>query len=115
MASLGPGGNRRGEGEGGGGRESGICALCGRDFGAPEALTAHHLLPREHGGGPEHVARLCSACHRQVHATWSNAQLAAGLATVRALRAAPELAPFLAFVRRQPPGRRIAVRTRKSR
>jgi hypothetical protein len=41
-----------------------------------------------------------------VHATYTNATLAAQYPTIERLRAAPELRPFLAWVRKQPPSRR---------
>jgi hypothetical protein len=41
-----------------------------------------------------------------VHATFTNATLAAFYATMDQLRAAPELGPFLRWVRKQPPSRR---------
>jgi hypothetical protein len=41
-----------------------------------------------------------------VHATYTNATLAALYPTIDRLRQAPELAPFLRWVRKQPPSRR---------
>jgi hypothetical protein len=90
------------------------CALCGRPF-APGRLTRHHCLPREKGGTSEDVEMICSQCHGMVHATYTNSTLAARLSTIEELRAAPELAPFLKWVRKQPPTRRTrnAPRRRK--
>ena len=94
------------------------CALCGR---SNLPLTKHHLVPRAtHGRARvrrEHAERdlkretapLCRPCHRTVHATLSEAELAADYHTVEALRAHPALARFAAFAARQPPGRRVAV------
>jgi hypothetical protein len=41
-----------------------------------------------------------------VHATYTNATLAEQYPTLDQLRAAPELLPFLRWVRKQPPSRR---------
>jgi 5-methylcytosine-specific restriction protein A len=81
------------------------CALCGRPF--PRAqLTQHHCLPRQKGGTQEDVELICGQCHGMVHATDTNGTLAALYPTIKQLRQAPELAPFLRWVRKQPPGRR---------
>ena len=81
------------------------CGLCGRAF-APGQLTKHHCLPRQKGGTQEDVELLCGMCHGMVHATYTNATLAAAYPTLAQLRQAPELAKFLRWVRRQPPSRR---------
>jgi 5-methylcytosine-specific restriction protein A len=86
------------------------CALCERDV--PQSLvTLHHLLPKEHGGQAEHRVPFCKPCHKQVHALFSNRQLATTLNTLEALRAAPELATFLAWIRRQKPDRNFRTIT----
>jgi 5-methylcytosine-specific restriction endonuclease McrA len=81
------------------------CSLCGRPF-EKSRLTKHHCLPREKGGTQEHVELLCPQCHGMVHATYTNQTLAALYPTIDRLRAAPELGPFLRWVRKQPPSRR---------
>jgi hypothetical protein len=81
------------------------CSLCGRPFGRGQ-LTKHHCLPRQKGGTKEDVALLCPQCHGMVHATYTNATLAALYPTVGQMRQAPELAKFLKWVRKQPPTRR---------
>jgi 5-methylcytosine-specific restriction endonuclease McrA len=88
--------------------------LCGRPFDRKQ-LTQHHCLPRERGGTQENVELLCSQCHGMVHATYTNRTLAAQYPTIQELRKAPELAPFLRWVRKQPPSRRTrnAPRRRK--
>lgn len=91
------------------------CSLCEREFASGRYLTEHHLLPRSKGGQKEHVAQLCGACHSTVHATFTNATLAQAYASVAALREAPELRPYLRWVRRQDPHRRIHTRRRRVR
>jgi 5-methylcytosine-specific restriction enzyme A len=81
------------------------CALCDRPF-PRAALTRHHCLPRQKGGDRDDVALICGQCHGMVHATYTNATLAATYPTIRQLRQAPELDRFLRWVRKQPPGRR---------
>jgi hypothetical protein len=90
------------------------CSLCGRPFDRKQ-LTKHHCLPRERGGTVEDVELICSQCHGMVHATYTNRTLEALYPTIDQLRQAPELQPFLRWVRKQPPSRRTrnAPRRRK--
>ena len=81
------------------------CCLCGREF-ARGRLTKHHCLPKEKGGTQEDVEMLCPQCHGMVHATYTNATLAALYPTIDQLRKAPELEKFLRWVRKQAPTRR---------
>jgi hypothetical protein len=88
------------------------CALCGRSFD-PKALTQHHCLPRSEGGTVDHVELICSQCHGMVHATFTNETLAATYPTIDRLRKAPELQPFIKWVRKQPATRRTRNAPRK--
>jgi hypothetical protein len=88
------------------------CSLCGRPFERTQ-LTQHHCKPRQKGGTQEDVELLCSQCHGMVHATYTNATLAALYPTIEQLRQAPELTPFLKWVRKQAPSRRKRNRSRR--
>jgi hypothetical protein len=88
------------------------CTLCGRAF-ERKALTKHHCLPRQKGGTEEDVELLCGQCHGMVHATYTNVTLADLYPTIRQLREAPELAPFLRWVRKQPATRRKRNKPRR--
>jgi len=88
---------------------AGDCELCGR---AGVATTEHHLTPRECGGSLLPTAALCIPCHKQIHALFTNEQLASGLNTLEALRADPDMAGFLTWIRKQPPS--ALPRIRKS-
>jgi len=77
------------------------CGLCGRGF-PHTGLTQHHCKPRSKGGTSDDVALICSQCHGMVHATYTNATLAAVYPTIEELRRAPELAAFIKWVRKQP-------------
>ena len=89
------------------------CQLCGR---AVEVLTAHHLYPKSQGRRAGRkiadlsTVRVCRACHRQIHTLFSNQELARQFDSLDALRAHPEMAKFLDWVRRQDPNKRIKVR-----
>ena len=88
------------------------CELCDREV---ERLTNHHLVPRMKGGkyGPQ--ARLCPTCHRQVHALFSEGTLAKSLNSIEALKADPQVASYLSWVRKQAGGAQFRVRRWKGR
>jgi hypothetical protein len=81
-----------------------ICPLCGRPIppGVPQSL--HHLVPRLKGGKGGPTVRLHHICHKEIHATLSEAELARSYGTPEALRAHPRLARFIAWVARLPLG-----------
>ncbi len=81
------------------------CGLCGRGFTRPE-LSRHHCLPRSKGGTNDDIELICKQCHGMVHATFTNQTLAVLYATIEDLRKAPELAPYIRWVRKQPSSRR---------
>jgi hypothetical protein len=90
-----------------------ICPLCGRPI-PPEAKSSrHHLVPRLKGGTHLGTVRLHQICHSAIHARFSETELATRLNDVEALRADPELARFIAWVRSKPPS--FHARTRKTR
>ena len=78
--------------------DSPACELCLRE---PDRFTAHHLVPRSQGGkfGPK--VQLCPTCHRQLHALFSEATLAKELQSLEQIRANPEMADYLNWVRKQ--------------
>ena len=78
------------------------CGLCGRGFPSRDWLTKHHCLPKSKGGTSDDVSMICSQCHGMVHATYTNNTLAGVYTTIEELRSAPELAPFIKWVRKQP-------------
>ncbi len=94
------------------------CVLCGRPI-PPEARSSlHHLTPRLKGGTHRGTVRLHQICHSAIHARYTESEIARHLADPDALRADPELARFVAWVRTKPddfhaPTRRTRGRTAK--
>ncbi len=86
-----------------------VCPLCDRPI-PPSQRDAHHLVPKSRGG--VQTAWLHRICHRQIHALFSEAELARDYHRVDALREHPEMARFLDWVRRKPDD--FFERTRKS-
>lgn len=81
-----------------------VCPLCGRPIPGDVRSSLHHLVPKLKGGKNGPVVRLHDICHRKIHATFTEAELARSYASVEALRAHPEIARFVAWVRGRPPG-----------
>jgi hypothetical protein len=86
------------------------CALCGR---AAPGLTRHHLVPRTlHKRACTRrnfsraelytVTLLCRPCHKQIHAVFTESELARGYASTEALAAHPKIARFVEWIARQP-------------
>src|SRR5215203_6667484 len=89
------------------------CELCHRLVPA-NLITQHHLMPREKGGKAEHRTPLCKPCHKQIHATFGNTDLARVYDSIDTLRAAPLLQPFLKWIRKQSPTRKFATSRSRS-
>jgi len=92
-----------------------ICPACERD--CPDAyMSKHHLRTKK--VDKQATEFMCRDCHHYVHALFTNKQLAdpdLGLDTVEGLMARPEYAKAVEFIRKLPPGRRVAIRQSKQR
>lgn len=87
----------------------GTCELCRRQ---EVETTEHHLTPKEKGGTFLPTAQLCIPCHKQIHALYTNDELAIRLNTISELRNDHKLASYVKWIRKQPSSR--LVRTKKS-
>lgn len=86
-----------------------VCPLCGRKI--PQSQRdAHHMVPKSKGG--RHTEYLHRICHRQIHALFTETELARQFNSVDALLAHPDIASFVAWVRTKPDD--SMERTRKS-
>lgn len=80
-----------------------ICPLCARAIPEGVAQSLHHLIPKAKGGRRSPVVLMHHICHKEIHARFSETELARRLNTVQALRGAPELQDFIAWIARRPP------------
>jgi hypothetical protein len=76
------------------------CPLCTRLI-PPAQQDKHHLIPKLKGGTETQV--LHRICHRQLHALFTEPELAQKYNTVEALLTHPEVVKFVAWVRSKPP------------
>lgn len=79
-----------------------ICPLCGRPIPSGAKQSLHHLIPRLKGGKNGPVVLLHQICHSEIHATFTEAELARDYNTIEALQAHPRMGKFIAWVRKRP-------------
>ena len=90
--------------------EAFICPLCDRVIPKSQR-DEHHLIPKSHGG--RQTAVLHRICHRQIHATFTETELARQFNTVEQLKLQIDMVGFIEWVRLKPDD--FYERTRKSR
>ncbi|WP_042462739.1 restriction endonuclease [Neobacillus dielmonensis] len=90
----------------------GVCELCGRD---DVEITVHHLLPKEMGGTFGATANLCIPCHKQIHALYTNEEIAARLTSLSDLRKDEKLGRFIRWIRKQPSSKIMKIKKSKER
>jgi len=76
-----------------------ICPICERNIPNSQK-DAHHLIPKSKGGKvTQYLHRIC---HRQIHALFTETELAAQLNTAIALKTHPEMEKFIKWVKTKP-------------
>ncbi len=65
------------------------------------SVDRHHWVPKSEGGCETEAIHL--VCHRMIHRVFDERELATAYADPAAVRAHPEIARFVAWVRKQPP------------
>jgi 5-methylcytosine-specific restriction endonuclease McrA len=79
----------------------GDCPLCSRPLVAGRSVDEHHLVPKSQGGKDTFTVH--RICHRKIHATLSEKELARQFATWPALQTHPEIASFIMWVQKKVP------------
>ncbi|MGN7158619.1 HNH endonuclease [Sphingomonas sp. SAFR-052] len=82
------------------------CALCHRPIGTQ--VEWHHRVPKSEGG--RETVPVHPICHRTIHASATNAELAGPLADLDTLREVPAVAKFVKWVADKPADFRVPVR-----
>ena len=72
------------------------CPLCSRLLEPGTSVDEHHLVPRSQGGKTRSLIH--RICHRKIHATFSERELAQEFNTWQALQAHVEIAAFVRWV-----------------
>ena len=87
-----------------------ICPLCDRAIPKLQR-DEQHLIPKSHGG--RITAVLHRICHRQIHAVFTETELARQYNSIELLKQQEEMVGFIEWVRSKPVD--FYDRTRKSR
>jgi hypothetical protein len=77
------------------------CPLCGRLLVPGPTTDEHHLVPKSQEGREKFLVH--RVCHTKIHATISEKRLASEYHTWEALRAHPQIAAFIEWVKNKPP------------
>jgi hypothetical protein len=86
-----------------------ICPICDRPIPASQR-DAHHLIPKSKGGKTtEYLHRIC---HKQIHALFTETELAQQYHHAQTLREHPEMKKFISWVESKPDS--FYEKTRKS-
>jgi 5-methylcytosine-specific restriction endonuclease McrA len=83
------------------------CELCEKEFEKIN-LTKHHLVPKQvKNRHPEkntsETILLCSTCHKQIHATLPEKELAKNFYTLEKLKNHPKISAFIKWIQKRNP------------
>ena len=87
------------------------CELCNREV---SQLTERHLVPKERGGKDFPTANLCITCHKQIHALYTNRELAARLFTIDRLSNDEKIKRYLKFISKHSGDAHITIKKSKA-
>ncbi|ESW61920.1 MAG: hypothetical protein Q27BPR15_03950 [Rhodobacter sp. CACIA14H1] len=81
-----------------------ICPICLRPVPPDVPQSLHHLIPKLKGGKGGATVLVHHICHKEIHARFTEAELARHFNTPEAIRADARMTGFLDWVARRPPG-----------
>jgi len=90
------------------------CELCGRKILWGDD-SKHHLVPRQKGGTHGPTVVFHNVCHKQIHALFSEHELALFYNTLPKLKAHRDVQRFVKWVNKKPNGFNSRVRIRRKR
>ena len=79
------------------------CPLCERPIPPDVPQSVHHLIPKLRGGRAGPKVLLHHLCHKEIHASLSESELAVDFNTIERLKVHPRLERFIAWVAKRPP------------
>ena len=84
-----------------------ICELCNRSV---STITKHHLIPLEKGGKKFETLSLCPTCHKQIHALFTNRELATHFHTLESLKRDQKIIKYLKFIENIPADSHVNIK-----
>lgn len=85
------------------------CPLCLRPIPPDAPQSLHHLIPKLRGGKGGPTVLLHDICHREIHATLTETELARDYCEITQLQEHPRLQKFIAWIQKRPPEFRSRV------
>ncbi|WP_434615904.1 HNH endonuclease [Tabrizicola sp. M-4] len=79
------------------------CPICLRPIPPDVPQSLHHLIPKLKGGKGGPTVLIHHICHKEIHARFSEAELARQFNTPEAIRGDLRMERFLAWIARRPP------------
>jgi hypothetical protein len=80
-----------------------ICPICLRPIPAHVPQSLHHLIPKLKGGKGGPTVLVHHICHKEIHARFTESELARQFNTAEAIRADPRMERFLNWIAKRPP------------
>lgn len=77
-----------------------VCPLCNRELGDVN-IDEHHLIPKTFKG--KETITLHKICHRKIHATFTERELAKRYSTIESIVQHPEIQKFIVWVQKKEP------------
>lgn len=74
------------------------CTLCEREV---EEVSKHHLIPKQKGGKYGPTTDLCQPCHKTIHHTFTNKELAEKYNSIEKLQSAKALQKYLHWIKKR--------------
>lgn len=90
------------------------CELCNRSI-LPVDESTHHLVPKSRGGVNGSTAILHGVCHRQIHALFSEQELALLYNDIKSLKEHRDVKRFIRWVGKKDPGFTVKTRIKRKR
>jgi hypothetical protein len=79
-----------------------VCPLCLRSIPANVVQSKHHLIPKMKGGKTGETVLLHHICHKEIHASLTEAELARDYHSIDAVRQHPSIAKFINWIKKRP-------------
>lgn len=76
-----------------------VCELCNRRV---SIITKHHLIPLQKGGKKFETLYICTTCHQQIHALFTNRELATHYHSLELLKKDTKIIKYLKFIENVP-------------